>query len=86
MLRQLDLGFRWEGFQKDGPNDFSVQVELSVSFEPRKYRFRCELAKLDKLLIYQDWLTEDQQTQVISAIAKGIYGQIQQRRSKNRQG
>ncbi len=78
-LRHLELTLRWEEFQRDGPNDFSVQISFKINFEKNKFRLICEAAKLNLTLMYQEWLTEDQIKQLISDLAKSILDQIQQR-------
>ena len=85
-FRHLELQFRWEEFQRDGTNDFPAQVSLTITFEKNKFRLNCELAKVNVTLMYQEWLTEDQINQLVSALAKSVLDQIQQRLSANRRG
>jgi Fic family protein len=73
----VELLFRWEAFQRDGTNCFSVQVGFSIKFEKYKYHFECVVAGLNTALLHQHWLTEDEINRVVTALAKSVLEQIQ---------
>jgi len=83
-FRHLELQFRWEEFQRDGTNDFPAHFGFTINFEKNKFRLTCEVAKLNVTMMYQEWLSEDQINQLISALAKSILDQIQQQLRKNK--
>lgn len=82
LLKKLVFSYYWEGFQMDGTNDFSVYFNFTLEFERRKYRFKCDDPKVDKYFIYQSWMNEDEQQQLISNIANTILRQIQSWRGR----
>jgi len=85
LLRHLELDYRWEGFQLASTNDFSVNAGLMVTFDKRKFRFHCDPAGISQYFLYQEWLTEDQQKQVVEKLAKRIFDLIQAQRGNKLQ-
>jgi hypothetical protein len=76
------LDFRWEGFQGDGPNAFSVSAQMEIYFDTWQYRLEGREIKFNSVQVYQEWLSEDEQDALISRMAKQVFERIQQQRRK----
>ena len=77
--------FNWEGFLRDGPNDFSLSLDYNAHYEERKMRFTSNATKLNRTLMYQTWFSEDEIQSLLSNFTKSVLQIIQQSRSKTGQ-
>lgn len=75
----LGFHYKWEGFKKAGTNDFSANVSFLIYYEKRKIKFQCTEFNPNfiKLLVYKEWLTNDEVDQFIKKMAEKIFDQIQ---------
>jgi Fic family protein len=82
--RDLFFRFHWEGFLKDGPNDFSFSFEFKIQYEKRKMQFFCERPSIRRQMVYQTWFSEDELKDFINGFTKTVLDQIQRNLTKNR--
>lgn len=78
----LNFYYRWEGFLRDGPNDFSISSQIKISYELRKMEIEADWLKLRRLMLYGEWFSEDEIKDLLNSWAKHILTTIQSRRSK----
>ncbi len=83
LLTRGQFGFIWEGFQRDGPNDFSVSLSFGISYEQRKMRFNCPSPHVERSMTYQTWFSGDELNKFVSDFSKTILDQIQKSLAKN---
>lgn len=82
IFRSIQASYQWNGFLKDGPNDFSVSMGFSIEYEERKMQFTFQDLNIRKQMVYRSWFSEDEIKKLVSDSTKLILSQIQQRLSR----
>lgn len=81
---ELEFEFLWEGFLRDGTNDFSIQSRFKIDYQHRKMHFVFAAPHRQKTMPYGKWFTEEEIRQLLNDFAKEILANIQDLRSNAR--
>jgi len=86
LFQRIEFSYRWDGFLKDGPNDFLINLGFVLHYDQRKMFFECSNLNIRHQTIYKSWFSEDEVRKLVSDSTKNLLSQIERSLSRNRKG